>query len=257
MHRLGAVLLQAILRIRAVRPDRWRRAIFCWPGAGPTRAAVRAGRCAPNTTTSPTRLSPPPPCAGRRSGRPGAAAPRPGAISPSHRLGAVLLRAVLRIRAERPDHRRRAIFRWPSAGPTRAAVRAGRCALNTTTSPTRLSPPPPCAGRRSGRPGAAASRPGAVLHFHQLGAVLLRAGRRPGRAVRPDAGRRPGGEVRLEYDLVVAVSPAVGCLQTGRCGALTRILVGAAVVAGPGRLHCHLRRRAPAAGAAGPAPPLR
>ena len=174
-----------------------------------------------------------------------------------HRLGAVLLLAVLHFGAARPVRRRRAIFCWPGAGPTRAAVRAGRCALNTTTSPTRLSPPPPCAGRRSGRPGAAASRPGAVLHFHQLGAVLLRAGRRPGRAVRPDAGRRPGGEVRLEYDLVVAVSPAVGCLQTGRCGALTRILVGAAVVAGPGRLHCHLRRRAPAAGAAGPAPPLR
>jgi hypothetical protein len=69
--------------------------------------------------------------------------------------------------------------------------------------------------------------------------------------VRPDAGRRPGRAVRLEYDLVVAVHPAVGRLQTGRCGALTRILPGAAVVAGPRRLHCHLRRRAPAAGAVG------
>jgi hypothetical protein len=59
--------------------------------------------------------------------------------------------------------------------------------------------------------------------------------------------------VRLEYDLVAAVNPAVGRLQSGRCGALTRILVGVAAVAGPGRLHCHLRRRAPAAGAAGPA----
>ena len=77
------------------------------------------------------------------------------------------------------------------------------------------------------------------------------AGRRPGRAVRPDAGRCPGGAVRLEYDLVVAVNPAVGRLQTGRCGAPTRILVGVAVVAGPGRLRRHLRRRAPAAGAAG------
>jgi hypothetical protein len=69
---------------------------------------------------------------------------------------------------------------WPGAGPTRAAVRAGRCAPNTTTSPTRLSPPPPCAGRRSGRPGAAASRQGAPLHFHRLSAVLLRAVTRAG-----------------------------------------------------------------------------
>jgi hypothetical protein len=49
----------------------------------------------------------------------------------------------------RPVRRRRAVFRWPGAGPTRAAVQAGRCALNTTTSPSRPSPPPPCAGRRS------------------------------------------------------------------------------------------------------------
>lgn len=65
--------------------------------------------------------------------------------------------------------------------------------------------------------------------------------------MRPDAGRRPGRAVRLEYDLVVAVKPAVGRLQTGRCGAPTRILAGAAVGAGLGRLHRHLRRRASAA----------
>ncbi len=40
---------------------------YVWPGAVPTRAAVRAGQCAPNTTTSPTRLSPPPLCARGRS----------------------------------------------------------------------------------------------------------------------------------------------------------------------------------------------
>jgi hypothetical protein len=53
----------------------------------------------------------------------------PGAISHFHRLGAVPLRAVLRIRAVRPDRRRRTTFRWPGAGPTRAAAWAGRCTL--------------------------------------------------------------------------------------------------------------------------------
>ena len=48
----------------------------------------------------------PPPCAGRRSGRPGAAASRSGAILCLHRPIAVLLRAVLRARAVRPDRRR-------------------------------------------------------------------------------------------------------------------------------------------------------
>ena len=163
------------------------------PCAAPTRAAIRAERCAQNTTTSPTRLSPPPPCAGRWSGRPGAAASRPGTILYLRRLIAVLLRAVHRTWAVRPDRRRRATFRRPGAGPTRAAVRAGRCAQNTTTSPTRLSPPagppPTCAGRRSGRPGAAASRPGATLYLPRLIAVLLRAVHRTW-AVRPDRRRR-------------------------------------------------------------------
>jgi hypothetical protein len=163
-RRLGAAPLRAVLRIRAVRPNlnRRKRATSRWPGAGPTRASVRAGRFAPHTTTPPTRLSPPPLCTGRRSGRPCAAAPRPGAISYPHRLGAVLLRAVLRIRAARSDRRRRATFRWPGAGPTRAAVWAGRCAPTTTTPPARLSLPPPCAGCSSGRPGTIASHPAAI-----------------------------------------------------------------------------------------------
>jgi len=155
-RRLGAAPLRAVLRIRAVRPNRRKRATSRWPGAGPTRASVRAGRFAPHTTTSPTRLSPPPLCTGRRSGRPCAAAPRPGAISYPHRLGAVLLRAVLRIRAARSDRRRRATFRWPGAGPTRAAVWAGRCAPTTTTLPARLSPP-----RRA--PAAVAAGPALLL----------------------------------------------------------------------------------------------
>jgi hypothetical protein len=190
-RRLGAAPLRAVLRIRAVRPNlnRRKRATSRWPGAGPTRASVRAGRFAPHTTTSPTRLSPPPLCTGRRSGRPCAAAPRPGAISYPHRLGAVLLRAVLRIRAARSDRRRRATFRWPGAGPTRAAVWAGRCAPTTTTPPARLSLPPPCAGCSSGRPGTVASHPAAISHFHQLGAVPLQAVLRI-RTVRPDRRRR-------------------------------------------------------------------
>ena len=98
------------------------------PSTGPApclrRSSSGPGQCAPNTTTSPTRLSPPPPCAGRQSGRPGAAASQPGAILYLHRLSAVLLRAVLRARAVRPDRRRRATFRWPGAVPTRTVVRA-------------------------------------------------------------------------------------------------------------------------------------
>ena len=126
-RRLGAAPLRAVLRIRAVRPNlnRRKRATSRWPGAGPTRAAVWAGRCAPTTTTPPARLSLPPPCAGCSSGRPGTVASHPAAISHFHQLGAVPLQAVLRIRTVRPDRRRRATFRWPGAGPTRAAAGLG------------------------------------------------------------------------------------------------------------------------------------
>ena len=100
------------------------------PSAGPAPClrgpSSGQGQCAPNTTTPPTRLSPPPPCAGHQSGRPGAAASRRGAILFLHRLNAVLLRAVLRARAVRPDRRRRATFRWPGAVPTRTAIMGGQ-----------------------------------------------------------------------------------------------------------------------------------
>jgi hypothetical protein len=55
----------------------------------------------------------------------------------------------------------------------------------------------------------------------------------------------------------VAISPVGGRSQTGRCGVLTRIPVGAAAVAGPGQLysaailagpgptHCHPTPRRP------------
>ena len=42
-----------------------RRGDFHGRGAVMARAVIRAGRCAPNTTTWPTRLSPPPPCPAR------------------------------------------------------------------------------------------------------------------------------------------------------------------------------------------------
>jgi hypothetical protein len=42
--------------------------------------------------------------------------------------------AVIRAEAVRPARRRRAILRRPGVVPTRAAVQAGRCDLNTTTS---------------------------------------------------------------------------------------------------------------------------
>ena len=100
------------------------------PSAGPAPCLrgqlFGQGQCAPNTTTPPTRLSPPPPCAGHQSGRPGAAASRRGAILFLHRLSAVLLRVVLRARAVRPDRRRRATFRWPGAVPTRTAIMGGQ-----------------------------------------------------------------------------------------------------------------------------------
>ena len=67
----------------------------------------------------------------------------------------------------------------------------------------------------------------------------LHCARACGRA-RPGSGRtphRPAGGPRPAPATVVAVTPAVRRLQTGRCGVLTRIPVGAAAVAGPGRLH--------------------
>ena len=133
------------------------------PSTGPApclrRSSSGPGQCAPNTTTSPTRLSPPPPCAGRQSGRPGAAASQPGAILYLHRLSAVLLRAVLRARAVRPDRRRRATFRWPGAVPTRTVVRAravrpeyDHFADATVTSAAARRPPERPARRRRSTP---------------------------------------------------------------------------------------------------------
>ena len=56
----------------------------------------------------------------------------------------------------------------------------------------------------------------------------------------PGSGRaphRPAGGPRPASTTVVAAIPVIGRLQTGRCGVLTRIPVGAAATAGPGRPH--------------------
>ena len=129
------------------------------PSTGPApclrRSSSGPGQCAPNTTTSPTRLSPPPPCAGRQSGRPGAAASQPGAILYLHRLSAVLLRAVLRARAVRPDRRRHATSRRPGAVPTRTRVLSSEydhIAAATVTSAAARRPPERPARRRRPTP---------------------------------------------------------------------------------------------------------
>jgi hypothetical protein len=69
----------------------------------------------------------------------------------------------------------------------------------------------------------------------------------PGSCLTP---HRPAGGPRPDSATAVAVTPADGRPQTGRRGVLTRIPVGAAAVAGPGRLHS-------SAGLAGPVPTTR
>ena len=308
------MLLRAVLRIRAVRPDRRRCATFRWPGVGPTRAAVRAGRrraltraavragsasrIRPRRGSQPSRrppsvwqvwgadsdtswrrrgrrsrtapLSPPPSCAGRWSGRPGAAAsrlgaishcvllrpsvgraetpflrpgeplpqpvsaaPRQGASSHPHRPGAVLPRAVVRIRAVRSDRRGRAIFRWPGAGPTRAAVRPGGA--------PRLRPPRrhDCHLRRRA-PAAGAAGPALLL--------LARGRSCTGSVPCSCKPSSASGLCALTAGGVPSsAGPAPG-LRGPPSGP-----GGAPRIRPPRRRDCHPRRRAPAAGVAGPA----
>jgi len=274
-HRLGVVLLRAVLRTRVVRPDRRRRAP---PPAGPAPGlhGPPPGPGPPGPGGAP-RLRPP----HQRDCHPRRRVPAAGAAGP-----ALLLHA--RGRSCTPTG---SVPR--SCGPSSAS---GLRALIFGGAPSSAGSAPGLRGPPSGPGGAPRIRPPRRRNCHlrrrapaagAAGLVLLLrawgrsctsigsascscgpssasglcaltvggvppfagpdAGRRPGRAVRPDAGRRPGRAVRLEYDLVVAVKPAVGRLQTGRCGAPTRILAGAAVGAGLGRLHRHLRRRASAA----------
>ena len=267
-------------------------------------------------------LSPPPPCAGHQSGRPGAAASRRGAILYLHRLSAVLLRAVLRARAVRPDRRRRATFRWPGAVPTRTAIMGGQpgggsapilnhrrrallcrpCAVFASilvrAGPGALRPDYDsnfdCHPRRRA-PATPMTGPAPLPHAWVVLALppaqrSALSGRRPGKGSAPrspDAchlplarswaplGRHPGVAVRSEYDHPIEVTIIPPLRARSRCFApnddlalpLARALHSARMGRRPGRSSapfkrslrrrdCHLRRRAPAARATGPAPPL-
>jgi hypothetical protein len=114
-----------------------------------------------------------------------------------------------------------------SAAPPRShcARARGRAGLGLVGCSSSL---PPCPGPRPGR-----TRPCRLL-LRVLASTVPgpAAGTDPARAVHhtgrwADPGRPPS--------TVVAVSPAVRRSQSGRCGVLTRILVGAAAAAGPGR----------------------
>ena len=53
---------------------------------------------------------------------------------------------------------------------------------------------------------------------------------------RADHSRQPTGRPRSAFTVTMPVSPAIRRQRTGRCGVLTRILVGNVAAAGPGRL---------------------
>jgi hypothetical protein len=133
LHRPGAVHTQIVVRARAVHPEYDHIA-----DATVTSAAVRRP---PERPARRRRFA-----TGGRSCTSTGSAPCSCGLSSVHGLCALIAGGVR-----------------PSAGPTPClrglSSGQGQCAPNTTTSPTRLSPPPPCAGRRSGRPGEAASRP--------------------------------------------------------------------------------------------------
>jgi hypothetical protein len=137
--------------------------------------------------------------------------------------------------------------RWPVGCPSslHCARARGRAGLGPVG---RSSPLSLCPGPRPGRtrpsrlllftptvPGPAAGPDSALSaappspRFHRARA-RSRDGHGPGRA-----SHRPVGGPRPAPSTVVAVSPAVRRSQSGRCGVLTRILVGAAAAAGPGR----------------------
>jgi len=126
------------------------------------------------------------------------------------------------------------IVPWPAAGPNLAR----RLLLLASTVPR------PAAGPNLARrlPLLASTVPGPAAGPNSAQAAApprLHCARACGRA-RPGSGRTPhrlAGGPRPAPATVVAVTPAVRRPQTGRCGVLTRIPVGAAAVAGPGRSH--------------------
>ena len=154
----------------------------------------------------------------------------------------------------------------PAASPRHYWARArGRAELGPVgrSSMTPLCPGPPPGRTRPSRPphlastvpgpAAGRTRPSRPLHLastvpgpaagsnsaQSASPPRLHCVRARGRAG-PGSGRtphRPAGGPRPAPATVVAVTPAVRRLQTGRCGVLTRIPVGAAAVAGLGRFH--------------------
>ena len=103
---------------------------------------------------------------------------------------------------------------WPAAGPNLAR----RLPLLASTVP----------GPAAGPYSAQAAAPPRLYCARACGRARPGSGRTP---------HRPAGGPRPAPATVVAISPVGGRSQTGRCGVLTRIPVGAAAVAGPGRSH--------------------
>ena len=134
----------------------------------------------------------------------------------------------------------------PAASPRPYCARAcGRAEPGPVgrSSTTPLCPGPPPGRTRPSRPLHLASTvpgPAAGSNSAQSASPPRRHCVRARGRAGPGSGRtlhRPAGGPRPAPATVVAVTPAVRRLQTGRCGVLTRIPVGAAAVAGPGRLH--------------------
>ena len=109
-------------------------------------------------------------------------------------------------------HHRGPVGRLPTGTPARARSRAAATLL------AGQSDTPPCdlRARARGRAGTG-------------------SGRSP---------IQPAGRPQSALVTIVSVRPASGRQQTGRCGVLTRIRVGAAASAGPGRRHVTRTQRA-------------
>ncbi len=114
-------------------------------------------------------------------------------------------------------------------------------------------------GTRDGHPGGARDpdrqRPSshrqsdAVAHCSLACRPLHFVHTRPGPAAGPDPARadhsrQPTGRPQSAFTVTMPVSPVDGRQRTSRCGVLTRIPVGAAATAGPGRLHAPRNSRA-------------
>ena len=123
-------------------------------------------------------------------------------------------------------------------GPRPGRARASRPLLHDSTVPGPAAGPNPAQPAFPPRSHCARARRQSDLGPVGLSSSLsLCPGPRPGRTrlgpyTTPAGGRAPAGR-----HLRRAATPADGRTQIGRCGVLTRILVGAAAAAGPGRPH--------------------